>query len=212
MDDDPAGAHAALGCITALKGDVGGVEYHHRVARQLDPNHPYNEYNHAISLHILEESPRALQVVIDGLASSPDDLGLLRLGIELAVKSGHVAKASSLLEHWRLVVPDQPHEFTSIVSLMSAAVERGDFDERSLQEVAEMMTELQRSTGVGRTVRWAIWRNYIDESFVYSRKIWVSPRRSADLNEALADGLAERADLMDDLGTKLVAMFTGGSQ
>ena len=54
-----------------------------------------------------------------------------------------------------------------------------------------------------------MWRNYIDESFVYSRLIQAAPHRAAELNEALADELAECADLMDDLGTKFVALFAG---
>lgn len=209
MNNDAAGAHAALGCIAALKGDVASVENHHRIARRLNPGHPYNNYNHAISLHILEESVRALQVAIDGLADRPDDLVLLGLAIDLAVKSGQVGKACSLLEHWRQVAPDQPHERASVVSLLTDAIAAGDFSEGSLRQVAEAMTAIQRANGVGRTVGWSMWWNYIDGAFVYSRLIHGTPFRAAELNEALADKLAERAELMDDLGTKFVALFSG---
>lgn len=209
MDNDPAGAHAALGCIAALKGDVASVEDHHRIARQLNPSHPYNNYNHAVSLRILEESDRALQVAIDGLVDTPDDLDLLALGIDVAVKSGQVGEACTLLEHWQRVVPDQPHERADVVSLLSDAIAAGDFSEASLQEVTETMTAIQRGSCVGSTVGWSMWWNYVDESFVYSRLVHATPHRAAELNEALADELAERAELMDDLGTKFVALFTG---
>ena len=209
MNKDPAGAHAALGCMAALKGDVTSVEQHHRVARQLNPGHPYNNYNHAVSLYILEESVRALRVVMDGLASTPDDVDLLRLGIDLAIKSGHVGEACSLLEHWCRIVPDQPHECASIASLLSDAIAKDDFSECSLQRVAEAMTTIQRARGFHRTIGWSMWRNHIDESFVYSRLIQAAPHCAAELNEALADELAECAELIDDLGTKFVALFAG---
>ena len=209
MNKDPAGAHAALGCMAALKDDVASVEHHHRVARQLNPGHPYNNYNHAVSLSILEESVRALQVIMDGLASTPDNVDLLDLGIDLAVKSGQVGEACSLLEHWCRIVPDQPHDRASIATLLSDAIARGDFSECSLQRVAEAMITIQRASGVHRTIGWSMWRNYIDESFVYSRLIQAAPHRAAELNEALADELAECADLMDDLGTRFVALFAG---
>lgn len=119
-----------------------------------------------------------------------------------------VGEACALLEHWQRVVTDQLHERANVASLLSDAIAAGDFSEASLQEVTETMTAIQRGSGVG-TVGWSMWWNYVDESFVYSRLVHATPHRAAELNEALADKLAERAELMDDLGTKFVALFTG---
>jgi len=52
-----------------------------------------------------------------------------------------------------------------------------------------------------------MWRNHIDESFVYSRTVSVPAEVSAELNEELADNLAEHG-LLDD-GAPFVAMFIG---
>ena len=57
------------------------------------------------------------------------------------------------------------------------------------------MTAIQRANGVGRTVGWSMWWNYIDEAFVYSRLIHATPFRAAELNEALADKLTEHTEL-----------------
>ena len=208
MHSDAASAHTVLGCIAGLRGDAKGAREHHRIAVQLRAD-VLARYNYAVTLSLLEENEEALRVSMEALAQAPGSLALLDQAIKLAMASGHFSDATSLCTRWETLSPDRPHEAADTARLLKAQADEGVFTEDGVQELLEIASSIQRNLSI-RSVRSFISSDPEDpSSFLVERRVRATPSQAAAMNEALADRVSERADLMGDPGLKFVPMFIG---
>ena len=91
--------------------------------------------------------------------------------------------------------------------MLGDAVDRGVFREESVQEVLRTAHEILVDAGVRRTNSSELKAD--PDSLLFLIHVFASPERAAELNEALADRIADRPELMADPGVRFVPMFIG---
>lgn len=205
---DAAGAHTVLGAVAALRGDADKARQHHEIALNLNDSVTCWT-NYAISLSTLEEHEDALNIACDALKRYPDRLDLLDQAIRSAVESAHFAKAQELCQTRNALAPDHPYPLSATVGLLAAAVKGGVFGEPAVKELMDLVNAIERDA----TVR--PWSSEIrapggtSRPFLYERSVRAPAALAAELNERLAERIADHPTLIEDPGLEFVVVFTG---
>ena len=210
MVADPIGAHTVFGAIAALNGHTEDVRDHFRIALQQSGNSAEVFCNYSTALLNLGETVEALETARQAYQLAPDNPGVLRHLVTAAVQAAKFREAHA---HWNRLVQLAPQHLPpdeSIAVPLGEAVERGVFREESVQELLQVVHEILKSAGIRRIAESVLMADHTDpDSFLYLIRIFASPDRAADLNELLANRLADQSDLMVDPGTRFVPMFIG---
>ncbi len=209
MQPDPAQAHMLLGSVAALRGDATETRRHYSIARKLDDTYQIL-FNYSLALSLVEEHGEALGLANKTLKTYPDNLDLIERAINAALASANFVVARNLSDRWHALTPDRPHPLFDTAQQLADAVEAGVFGEDAAQDVLRILTAIQRGENV-RSAHFGFSVYNAADSFLYQRAVYATPTLAADLNERLADQIADRPDLMADPGLKFVAMFTAAS-
>ena len=210
MARDPEGAHTVLGVVAALNGRTDDVRHHFRIALQHSDTSAEVCCNFSNALLNLGETGEALEIARQGLKRAPDDLGVRRHVVTAALQAAHFREA---YENWNQLTqsaPVGPRTDESLAVPLGDAVERGVFHEESVQDVLGIAHSILKNEGIRKIALSTLVEDATDaDSFLYEIQVFASPYRAAELNEMLADRLADRSDLMVNPGTKFVPMFIG---
>ena len=209
MDADPVGAHTVLGAVAALQGSGTGVRSHYRIALQHSGHSVDTCHNYSVSLMVLGEMNEAFEAAGEAFRRAPDDGRVLHHLISVAIGSARFREARDLCDRWNALFPESPSPYESPVSALADAIERGAFREKSVWEVLQIVHEIQSAANLVLLKAVVLTDDNDPDSFLYDICIPAPPSRAADLNEELADRLADRPELMADPGTKFVPMFIG---
>ena len=127
-----------------------------------------------------------------------------------ALEAERLLEARTFRKQLGRLSPDRSLPDESVEQMLGDAVDRGVFREESVQEVLRTVREILAAAGVRRT-NLSELKTYAAEpdSFLFLVQVFASPERAAELNEALADRIADRPELMADPGVRFVPMFIG---
>ena len=209
MDVDLVGAHTVLGAVAALRGRVADVRSHYRIALQHSGRSVDTCHNYSVSLMGLGEMNEAFKVAGEAFRRAPDNGRVLHHLISVAIGSARFREARDLCDRWNALFPESPSPYEPPVKALAGAIERGAFREESVREVLHIAHEIQSAANVILRQTAVLADGNDPDSFLYDICIPASPTRTADLNEELADRLADRPELMADPGTKFAPMFIG---
>ena len=210
MGADPVEAHTVLGAIATLEGRADEVRQHFRVALQHSGHSASVSRNYSCSLLALGLPDEALDIAKQASDRAPDDLALLEHLITAALEAGRLLEARTFRRRFGKLSlePSPPDE--SVEKMLGDAVDRGVFREESIQDVLWAVHEILAVAGVRRINRSDLKTYAADpDSFLFRVHVLAPPERAAELNEALADRIAARPELMADPGVRFVPMFIG---
>ena len=205
MHSDPPGAHAVLGTVGAIRGDVAATNEHYRTACQLETQVAI-WVNYSTSLTLLDDNQGALDAARRGMANHRGEPALAGRAIEAAIQSGNFGEAAKLVEHYDKLVPGRPHPFANVARKLAKAVTGGSMSETGARTLIELLTTIQRNEGV-HTLTSCV--GPCENSFLYERSVRCTPVAASSMNWSLAGALAERSDLSEDPGRTLIAGFVG---
>lgn len=210
MGADPVEAHTALGAIATLEGRADEVRKHFRVALQQSSHSAWVSRNYSCSLLALGRPDEALDIAREASERAPDDLTALEHLIAAALEAGRLLEARTFRRRFGKLSPGRSLPDESVEQMLGDAVDRGVFREESIREVLRAVREILAAAGVRRTSRSDLATYAADpDSFLFRVHVLASPERAAELNEALADRIAARPELMADPGVRFVPMFIG---
>lgn len=210
MGADPVEAHTVLGAIAALEGRADEVRKHFRVALQQSGHSASVSRNYSCSLLALGLLDEALDIARQASERAPDDLTALEHLIVAALEAGRLLEARTFRRRFNKLSPERAPPDESVEQMLGDAVDRGVFREESIQEVLRTVHEILAAAGVRRTNLSDLATYAADPgSFLFRVHVLASPERAAELNEALADRIAARPELMVDPGVRFVPMFIG---
>ena len=215
MKADPVGAHSALGGVAALRGRVDEVRDRFDAALRLADN-SQTRFNYSVALSLVQEHDAALQVVSEALDRFPDDLSLLNQAILTALQAAQFRTARAFCDRWDTLSPDQAHPNSESVRQLAAAVDVGSFDEDAIGNVLSVVASLQRDAGVRSPLQafgyfladFDLSDGGAPRSCLHLRNVHGGARLASELNERLADELAERPDLMEAPGLTFTVAFS----
>lgn len=206
MKVDAANAHMVLGGVAAARSDIEETRRHFRIALQLTEDLYTTKRNYSVALAMLAEHDEALSIVGELLQASPGDPRLLEHAIDQAIESARFEQALGFFERLHRALPGRKNWLATAVRDVLAAISRGLFTERGIRELLRGAADIQRREGVLSAER-ALSSQDEGQSFFFVRGLRAAPRRTAALNEQLADFAVGRADLMEDPGMKFVVAF-----
>ncbi len=210
MGADPVEAHTVLGALATLEGRADDVRKHFRIALQQSGHSASVSRNYSCSLLALGRSDEAFEVAKQASGRAPDDLAVLEHLISTALQAGRLLEARTFRQRLGRLSPERSLPGESVEEMLGDAVDRGAFREESIQEVLRTVHETLADTGVRRTNLSELKTYAVDpDSFLFLVHVFASPERAAELNEALADRIADRPELMADPGVRFVPMFIG---
>ena len=207
IQSDPAGAHTALGGIAALRGHADESRKHHRIALTLDKT-VTTCFNYSISLSLLQQHEEALEIASNSMKAYPDHVELLSHAIHTALDSGNFTNARDLCGRWAHLFPSHPNPLSDQARQLADAVDAGEFGEQGVRDLLRILASIQRGERV-RTSKTAFSFHNPRGSFLYEKRIHAKPELAAEMNEMLADRIADSPELMADPGLKFIAVFTG---
>lgn len=210
MTADPVYANIVLGAVAALEGRTGDVRKHFEIALQQSENSAEVYCNYSSALRNLGETIESFEMAKQAFQRAPDDPGVLRDLIAAALDSAHFREASALQDRLGKLSPDHSEPDERLAAMLGNAVDRGVFREESVQEVLRIAHEILKAAGI-RQLGYStlVAETGCPDSFLYKIQVFASPHRAADLNETLANRLANQPELMADPGTMFVPMFIG---
>ena len=210
MGPAPVEAHTVLGAIATLEGRADDVRKHFRVALQQSGHSASVSRNYSCSLLALGRPDEAFEVAKQASERAPDDLAIFEHLITTALEAGRLLEARTLRKRFGKLSPARSLPDGSVEQMLGDAVDRGVFREESVQEVLRVVREILAAAGVRRTNRSDLTTYAADpDSFLFRVHVFASPERAVELNEALADRIADRPELMADPGVGFVPMFIG---
>ena len=210
MGADPVEAHTVLGALASLEGRADEVQKHFRVALRQSGHSASVSRNYSSSLLALGRLDEAFEIARQASERAPDDLAILEHLISTALQAGRLLEARTFRKRFGRLSPERSLPGESVEQMLDDAVDRGVFREESVQEVLRTAHETLAAAGVRRTDHSELRTYAADpDSFLFLVHVFASPERAADLNEALADRIADRPELMADPGVGFVPMFIG---
>ena len=210
MGADPVEAHTVLGAIATLEGRADDVRKHFHVALQQSGHSASVSMNYSCSLLTLGRPDEAFEIAKQASERAPDDLAVLEHLSSAALEAGRLLEARTFRKRFGRLSSERSLPDGSVVQMLGDAVDRGVFREESIQEVLRTAHEILAAAGVRRT-NLSELKTYGTEpdSFLFLVHVFASPERAAELNEALADRIADRPEPMADPGVGFVPMFIG---
>ena len=210
MPAGPAEAHTVLGAVAALQGHAEDVRKHFEIALQQSLHSGWVYSNYSSALLNLGETGEAFALAKQAFEKTPGDLSALGNLVGVALQAAHFREAATLQKRFHRLSPDRPQPDKSLAQMLGDAVDRGAFQEESVQEVLQVVHEILRTEGIRRLGHSTLMADETcPDSFLHEIPIFASPDRAAELNEVLANRLAAQPDLMADPGTRFVPMFIG---
>ena len=208
MAADVVGAHTILGGVASLRWDVDLVHDHYRIALQhLDTAETH--HNYAVALSNVEERQAAFMAAATAQERIPDDKFLLDHAIGLAMDAGRFAAGRRLCERWNALVPDETHALTRTFDGLAGAADANHFSELAVQRVLVILSTVQRGQSVVGLGSATLADPREPGSFLYEQLVDTTPVQAGRLNLKFVDEVVARGDLMEDPGSRFVAMFIG---
>ena len=205
---DASGAHAVLGAVAAIRGDVGEVVRHHELSIKLDNDVP-NWLYYCTSLGVVDDPAELLNVAKRASSTYPDVPEFLDLRIVSSLETAAFHEARALCSEWTDRY-GRFHDLASMAGTLADATDANCFSAKGAREVLELGREVLHNKGVRVTEHGTVLQPD-DDAFLWSRQVLASPESAAELNEEFADRVAARDDLLEDPGFRFVVMFDGAA-
>ena len=210
MNAAPQDANCVLGAVAALEGRSDDVRKHFNIALRQSGNSAEVYGNYSTSLQRIGEIDESFEMAKQAFERAPDKPDVLRDAIACAINAGKFREARAFQGRLAKLSVNRPEPNEQLATMLGDAVDRSAFREESVQEGLRITHDILKAEGIRRIA----YSDLVAEagctdSFLYKVHIFASPDRAADLNETLAERVAEQPDLMADPGTKFVPMFIG---
>lgn len=210
MNAAPQDANSVLGAVAALEGRSDDVRKHFNIALQQSGNSAEVYGNYSTALQRIGEMDESFEMAKQAFERAPDEPDVLRDAISCALNAGKFREASAFQARLAKLSANRPEPNEQLATMLGDAVNRGAFREESVQQVLRITHEILKAGGIRRIAySTLVAETGCTDSFLYKVHISASPDRAADLNETLAERVAEEPDLMADPGTKFLPMFIG---
>ena len=210
MNTAPVDANSVLGAVAALEGRSDDVRKHFNIALQQSGNSAEVYSNYSTALQRIGEIDQSFEMAKHAYERAPDEPGVLRDAISSALNAGKFREASAFQDRLAKLAANQPEPNEQLATMLGDAVDRSVFREESVQEVLRITHDILKAEGIQRIAySTLVAETGCTDSFLYKIHICASPDRAAELNETLAERVAQEPELIADPGTKFVPMFIG---
>ena len=210
MNAAPQHANSVLGAVAALEGRSDDVRKHFNIALQQSGSSAEVYGNYSSSLQRIGEIDESFEMAKRAFERAPDKPDVLRGVIACALNAGKFREASAFQGRLARLSAKRLEPNEQLATMLGDAVDRSAFREESVQEVLRITHDILKAEGIRRIAYSTLVAEAgCTDSFLYKVHIFASPDRAADLNETLAERVAEQPELMADPGTKFVPMFIG---